>query len=60
MAIGARGKALAGQTAGKGNQLPLPGGRLEVHQRAHREIPSADAAGRRRRANDYICSGRSP
>ena len=36
MAIGARGEALAGQTAGKGCQLALPGGRLEVHRRAHR------------------------
>jgi len=34
--LGARGEALAGQTAGKGDQLALPGGRLEVHQRAHR------------------------
>ena len=36
VAVGARGEALAGQTAGKGDQLPLPGGRLEVHRRAHR------------------------
>jgi hypothetical protein len=34
VAVGARGEALAGQTAGKGDQLALPGGRLEVHQRA--------------------------
>jgi hypothetical protein len=36
VAVCARGEALAGQTAGKGDQLPLPGGRLEVHRRAHR------------------------
>ena len=36
VALGARGEALAGQTAGKGDQLALPGGRLEVHRRAHR------------------------
>ena len=32
VAVGARGKALAGQTAGKGDQLALPGGRLKMHQ----------------------------
>ncbi len=31
--LGARGEALAGQTAGNGDQLALPGGRLEVHRR---------------------------
>ena len=33
VAVGARGKALAGQTAGKSHQLALPGGRIEVHQK---------------------------
>ena len=37
-AVGARGEALAGQTAGKRHQLALPGGRLEVHQTAHRAV----------------------
>ena len=32
VAVGARGEALAGQTAGKGDQLALPGGRLKMHQ----------------------------
>jgi hypothetical protein len=32
VAVGARGEALAGQTAGKGHQLALPGGRLKVHR----------------------------
>ena len=32
VAVGARGKALAGQTAGKIDQFALPGGRLKVHQ----------------------------
>jgi hypothetical protein len=36
VAVGARGEALAGQTARTGDQLALPGGRLEVHQWAHR------------------------
>jgi hypothetical protein len=36
VAVGALGEALAGQTAGKRDQLALLGGRLEVHQRAHR------------------------
>ena len=36
VAVGALGEALAGQTAGTGDQLALPGGRLEVHQWAHR------------------------
>jgi len=31
-AVGARGEALAGQTAGKGGQLALPGGGLKMHQ----------------------------
>jgi len=32
VAVGARGEALACQTAGKGNQLALPRGRLKIHQ----------------------------
>jgi hypothetical protein len=32
VAVGAPGEALAGQTAGKGDQLALPGGRLKMHQ----------------------------
>jgi len=32
VAVGARGETLAGQTAGKGDQLALPGGRLKMHQ----------------------------
>src|ERR1700745_287385 len=32
VAVGARGETLTGQTAGKGDQLALPGGRLEMHQ----------------------------
>jgi hypothetical protein len=36
VAVGARGEALAGQTARKRDQLALPGGRLEVHQKARR------------------------
>src|SRR5207248_2662601 len=34
VAVGARGEALAGQTAAKADQLALPEGRLEVHRRA--------------------------
>src|SRR5207302_10538140 len=34
VAVGARGEALAGQVAGNRDQLALPGGRLEVHQKA--------------------------
>src|SRR5262249_38301936 len=30
--VGARGEAFAGQTAGKGDQFALPGGRLKMHQ----------------------------
>jgi len=36
LAVGARGEALAGQIAGKRDQLALRGGRLEAQQRAHR------------------------
>ena len=32
VALGTRGEALAGQTAGRGDQLTLPGGRLKMHQ----------------------------
>ena len=32
VALDARGEALAGQTAGKGNQFALPEGRLKMHQ----------------------------
>jgi hypothetical protein len=32
VAVGARDETLAGQTAGKGDQLALPGGRLKMHQ----------------------------
>jgi hypothetical protein len=46
VAVGAQREALAGQTAGNGDQLALPGGRLEMHQRAHRA--------------DYICANKSP